>query len=476
MAEHASSTSLNTATSSVFTDISAVQQPQLRRASRRSFSETRSHAGSQGTLHSSGQSTSMTRHQRTSSASSLLAPSSTTTQSEKHIVRLASVLRPHRHQSPTNQKRGVSVRARAATDISADYVTVGPCEIQPPIPDNTQPSSRNTAEGTFRARKRSLSVGGENTCCGFYARQIEQYGLEPLLSSPLGICYFMASLISTFSPELLLFYLEAEHYRTAPFENDMQRTRYAKGIYKAFVSQRASLENNTSDSIRLRIAAVLHSSEPASPSIFHEAQVHVRMLLEQEFASFRQRPLYKTMLAELSLPRKDVPSQHARAVGAIYDSLFASYGVHNLPAGKTHMVLSEAPLFIKFRDMDLTSTNQRVALSAWLCRITTRLLDMPLPASQNDSCVPLKPPLSAPPVDLLPATNCASPLARTDSAPPARSTKKVTKQKSMQRLRFRFQLDSGSSNIQHDSSGPPSAPATVKSRWESLWSSRRHKK
>ncbi|KAJ2632557.1 hypothetical protein H4R22_001161 [Coemansia sp. RSA 1290] len=472
MAENVHRTAPNTAISSVFTDI---QQPQLRRASRRSFSETHSHADAPGALHSSDQISSMTRHQRTSSASSLLAPSNVAAQPEKQIVRLASVLHPRRRQIPTSQQQ-VSVRARAATDISADYVKVGLNEIQAPVPGSTQPNACNTAEGVFRARKRSLSVGGENTCCGFYARQIEQYGLEPLLGSPLGTCYFMASLISSFSPELLLFYLEAEHYRSAPFENDMQRTRYAKGIYKAFVSQRASLENNTSDSIRLGIAAVLHSSEPASPSLFHEAQAHVRMLLEQEFASFRQRPLYKTMLAELSLPHKDVASQHARAVTAIYDSLSTSYGVHSIPAGKTCMVLSEAPLFIKFRDMDLTSANQRIALSAWLCRITTRLLDMPLPSTHNGSCVSLKPPLSAPPADLLPATSYTSPLARTDSAPSARSAKKVTKQKSMQRLRFRFQFDAGSANAQQNNSGPPSAPVTVKSRWESLWSSRRHKK
>ncbi|KAJ2451747.1 hypothetical protein EV183_003404 [Coemansia sp. RSA 2336] len=473
MAENVHSTASNTAASSVFAD---VQQSQLRRASRRSFSETRSHAGASGALRSSGQTTGMTRHQRTSSASSLLAPSHAAVPSEKQIVRLASVLHPRRHQSPSKQlQQQVSVRARAATDISADYVKVGLNETQPPAPGSTQTNACGAADGAFRARKRSLSVGGENTCCGFYARQIEQYGLEPLLGSPLGTCYFMASLISSFSPELLLFYLEAEHYRSAPFENDMQRTRYAKGIYKAFVSRRASLENNTSDSIRLRIAAVLHSSEPASPSLFLEAQAHVRMLLEQEFASFRQRPLYKTMLAELSLPRKDVTSQHARAVKSIYDSLSSSYGVHSLPAGKTRMVLSEAPLFIKFRDMDLTSPNQRIALSAWLCRITARLLDMPLPSSHNGSCVSLKPPLSAPPEDLLPAANCTSPLARAESAPP-RSAKKVIKQKSMQRLRFRFQFDTGSANAQQNDNGPPSAPVTVKSRWESLWSSRRHKK
>ncbi|KAJ2541778.1 hypothetical protein IWW35_005715 [Coemansia sp. RSA 1878] len=129
--------------------------------------------------------------------------------------------------------------------------------------------------------------------------------------------------------------------------------------------------------------------------------------------------------------------------------------------------------------MDLTSSELLVALPAWLCRTTVRLLDTPMPSSRDDMRLALRSPLSAPPIDLLPTTAVASapPTARA-IVPSATNitTKKASKQKSMQRLRFRFQLDSNSTNSHHrGSSGPSSAPATVKSRWESLWSSRRRK-
>ncbi|KAJ1933195.1 hypothetical protein GGF37_006808, partial [Kickxella alabastrina] len=66
----------------------------------------------------------------------------------------------------------------------------------------------STAGGTFRPRKRSLSVGGENSCRDFFARQIEQYGLQSLLTSPVGVCYLLASTILGYCSENLLFYLE----------------------------------------------------------------------------------------------------------------------------------------------------------------------------------------------------------------------------------------------------------------------------
>ncbi|KAI7833084.1 hypothetical protein BX661DRAFT_124151, partial [Kickxella alabastrina] len=102
---------------------------------------------------------------------------------------------------------------------------------------------------TFRPRKRSLSVGGENSCRDFFARQIEQYGLQSLLTSPVGVCYLLASTILGYCSENLLFYLEVEHYRAAKFSSNERRTRYATGIYKAFISNRAALEINISHAV-----------------------------------------------------------------------------------------------------------------------------------------------------------------------------------------------------------------------------------
>ncbi|KAJ2148067.1 hypothetical protein EV176_004283 [Coemansia sp. RSA 451] len=452
---------------------------QAQRLGRRSFSESHTQSDTIGFTHSSRESKRLS-HQRTISASSPASSADTTSWPEKRSVRIAGVLRTSLRRSPDAELRP-AMRARAVTDISTDYVAVsiGAGDGQTITRRDSRPASREAVEDTFRARKRSLSVGGENSCCDFFARQIEKYGLEPLLTSPVATCYFLASLISSFAPESLLFYLEAEHYRTGSFSDDARRTRYAKGLYKAFISQRAPMEINISHIMRLRVTDVFRNAEPVTLSLFQETQAHVRVLLEQEFSQFRQRPSFNHMLSELSSARKDTHSQHAHAVAAVYDALSATYGVHSLPASKTHLVQTEAPLFTKFVDMDLTSSELLVALPAWLCRTTVRLLDTPMPSSRDDMRLALRSPLSAPPIDLLPTTAVASapPTARAIVPSATNSTtKKASKQKSMQRLRFRFQLDSNSTNSHHrGSSGPSSAPATVKSRWESLWSSRRRK-
>ncbi|KAJ1734971.1 hypothetical protein LPJ61_000790 [Coemansia biformis] len=387
--------------------------------------------------------------------------------------------------------------ASLAATASSSSATIGHAAAQAPC--------------TFRPRKRSLSVGGENGCCNFFARQVEQYGLQPLLTSPVATCYFLASTISNYTPETLLFYLEAEHYRTASFPDNDRRTRYAKGLYKAFISHRAPLEINISHAMRLRITGTFRATEPATPAIFQETQAHALGLLEQDFAQFRQRPLFRRMMADLSTPpvaaaaagaaaAASAPSlrtggrvQHLRAVAAVYDALATTYGIHCLPPGKPRLVESEAPLFTKFADMDLTSTELLTALPAWLCRTTIRLLDTPMPSSHEElghmlraTCGPAPRPPTADPTVLAPPR--ASPVAAVASEPAAAhaepadspacvdgSAKKASKQKSLQRLRLRFLSEPADSQARHDTSGPASAPATVRSRWDSLWGSRRRR-
>ncbi|KAJ2384523.1 hypothetical protein GGI23_006912, partial [Coemansia sp. RSA 2559] len=191
-----------------------------------------------------------------------------------------------------------------------------------------------SALGTFRPRKRSLSVGGENVCRDFFVRQIEQYGLQSLLTSPVAVCYFMASAISNYSPETLLFYLEAEHYRSANFASNDRRTRYAKGLYKAFISNRAPLEINISHGMRQRITQAFRNDSEVTTGMFKETQDHVYSLLEQDYSTFRQRTLFRRMMAELSSSptpggsssRKETQMLHIRAVSAIYDALSKTYG------------------------------------------------------------------------------------------------------------------------------------------------------
>ncbi|KAJ2753888.1 hypothetical protein IWQ56_006562, partial [Coemansia nantahalensis] len=334
--------------------------------------------------------------------------------SAKHTGRLASVLRTGLRRGPTPRTGPpATTRARAATDISTDYVSVSMAtdRHQPgasigegghdtPTPVACSPESQipalpaavsagaatvshasAAALGAFRPRKRSLSVGGETGGHDFFARQIEQYGLQPLLTSPVATCYFLASNISNYTPETLLFYLEAEHYRTASFADSDRRTRYAKGLYKAFISHRAPLEINISHTMRLRITSAFRSGEPATPDIFQETQAHTYALLEQDFAQFRQRPLFRRMMAGLAAAaapsssagtagrsgsplRQGMYAQHLRAVAAVYDALTSTYSIHSLPAGKVHLVEAEAPLFTKFADMDLTSTELATALPA----------------------------------------------------------------------------------------------------------------
>ncbi|KAJ2888732.1 hypothetical protein GGI21_006686, partial [Coemansia aciculifera] len=63
---------------------------------------------------------------------------------------------------------------------------------------------RAPGDSAFRPRKRSLSVGGEQACGDFFARQIEQYGLAALLTSPVGTCFLLASAVLSYSPEIVL--------------------------------------------------------------------------------------------------------------------------------------------------------------------------------------------------------------------------------------------------------------------------------
>ncbi|KAJ1960501.1 hypothetical protein GGI12_003767 [Dipsacomyces acuminosporus] len=427
----------------------------------------------------------------------------------------------------------------------------------------------------FRPRKRSLSVGGENMCRDFFARQIEQYGLQSLLSSPVAVCYFMASTISTFSPENLLFYLEAEHYRTASFPSEDRRRRYAKGLYKSFISHSAPLEINISHSMRQHITQVFRSNEPITSALFQETQNHAYALLDQDFALFRQRPLFNRMMAELSSAstatgtsqRKDNQNQRLRAVSALYDALSKTYGVYSLPLNKSKLIETEMPSFTKFADMELTSADVKVALPAWLSRTTIRILDTPMPSSYEEwcqlqrlasesasqlpysrpsmsSCGPqllasppstqhkqllhffgggsssslvskLRPSIQsssfsasastqstidavdanqshvpAPPMPTIPFTAAPSAVASShqESMP-----KKANKQKSLQRLRSKLQFEA---DAQASSAMPPSSsqtdiastmhasaaaaaaslpPPSAKSRWGSLWGSRRRK-
>ncbi|KAI8319525.1 hypothetical protein GQ54DRAFT_306225 [Martensiomyces pterosporus] len=553
----------------------------------------------------------MRLHQRTTSASSLTSATLMLTANSspsptKRANRFASALRSGLSRSSTqsNLLRPTAATlvpillAKASTTVSTTSdsssiqcsVSAAPCMVPPPLsaPSTSashpqQPGAILAAEpsagtcavcapvydddagplaapsGGFRPRKRSLSVGGENMCRDFFARQIEQYGLQSLLTSPVAVCYFMASTISNFSPESLLFYLEAEHYRTANFPSEDRRKRYAKGLYKAFISHSAPLEINISHSMRQRITQVFRSGGPITPTLFQETQSHTYALLDQDFALFRQRTLFNRMVTELSsastatgtAPRKDSQTQRLRAVAALYDALSKTYGVYSLPPSKSTLVESEMPSFTKFADMELTSTDVKIALPAWLCRTTIRLLDTPMPSSYEESCqlqrsagesasqLPytrqsvstcgpssiasstgsqhrrVSPSLSAS-SSLLVArkTPAARPSSSSQSAsdsiegqgspeqqqqqeghvlvPPElpssaaaispavvsheSTAKKANKQKSLQRLRTKFQLE-GSTAVAAQSSTAPSPLSTLhaKSRWGSLWGSRRRK-
>ncbi|KAJ1814048.1 hypothetical protein LPJ75_002934, partial [Coemansia sp. RSA 2598] len=238
------------------------------------------------------------------------------------------------------------------------------------IPSSSPGADPISSSGAYRPRKRSLSVGGESSCGAFFVRQVEQYGLQAVLASPVAVCYFLASAIAGYSPENLLFYLEAEHFRTASFSSDERRLRYAKGLYKAFVSHRSPLEINISHAMRQRILRAFQSGAPVPVLMFDETQAHAYALLEGEFANFRQRPLFQRMLADLAVAtpsRKDALAQHSRAVAAIFEALASTYGIRTIAPSKALLVESEMPAFTKFADMDLTSTEMRLALPAWLC-------------------------------------------------------------------------------------------------------------
>lgn len=285
-----------------------------------------------------------------------------------------------------------------------------------------------------KPRKRSLSVGAEQMCRDFAARQIEQCGLSALLESPAGVCYLLSMAIGNYSPETLLFYLEAEHYRRANFGANERRTRYAKGLYKAFISHRAPLEINISHAVRQRITHVLRAASQAPPpaDLFQEAQGHAYSLLEQDYIQFRQQPLFVRMKTDLGTPFNE---QAKHAVSVVYDHLSRSYGVQSLPPDKPRLVESEAPHFIKFADMDLTSIDIRIALPAWLCRTTIRLLNTPLPSTRQEMNQLLRNSESAsssPTTHNQPSSSASS---------PTKHKPLPTKQRSMQRLRVRLQHD-----------------------------------
>ncbi|KAJ1938947.1 hypothetical protein FBU59_004284 [Linderina macrospora] len=175
------------------------------------------------------------------------------------------------------------------------------------------------------------------------------------------------------------------------------------------------------------------------------------------------------MLHELAAPRKDAAP---RAVAALYDALASTYAVHRLPAGKHKLVMAESPAFVKFADMELTSGDLSVALPAWLCRTTVRLLDVAMPETpeeagllrRTDAQTSLA--YSRPSVSV-PAPSPRVHLARKTSSA-CESDKKAVKQKSFQRLRTKLHADAAEPN------SPPSPP--MKPRWvASLLGSRRRK-
>ncbi|KAJ1907262.1 G-protein signaling regulator protein [Coemansia sp. IMI 209127] len=455
---------------------------------------------------------------------------------------------------PSTASTGASGLLSAASTISASSpvvsVDAAGAQYQPLFCDSDV-GAATSALGTFRPRKRSLSVGGENACHDFFVRQIEQYGLQSLLTSPVAVCYFMASAISNYSPETLLFYLEVEHYRSANFASNDRRTRYAKGLYKAFISNRAPLEINISHGMRQRITQAFRNDSEVTTGMFKETQDHAYALLEQDYSTFRQRPLFHRMMAELSSSptpggsssRKETQMLHTRAVSAIYDALSKTYGVYTLSASKSKLVESEMPTFTKFADMDLTSTELKTALPAWLCRTTVRLIDTPMPVSYEQMCqlqrnggelpsqttcvcpattathvqsssiggdmqatllppnLPLllthSPVLTSLPLELLsrhttsesedimhPAARHGAVTMPTASASctghassDTKHNKKANKQKSLQRLRFKFQTDPSNTSRQKsiDNSQDSTLLPPTKSRWESLWSARRRK-
>ncbi|KAJ2780985.1 hypothetical protein H4R18_003135 [Coemansia javaensis] len=467
-------------------------------------------------------------HHRTMSAASLVpeppsADAAAPPWPGRRPGRLATVLRTGLRRAPSTRERPLpGTRARAATGISTDYVSVSvadrPATAVPPAASAVCPASAvcsggiglgigspaadlciSHMQGAFRPRKRSLSVGGEGDCHAFFVRQVEQYGLQPLLTSPVATCYFLASAISSYTPETLLFYLEAEHYRSASFSDGERRTRYAKGLYKAFVSHRAPLEINISHTMRQRITSAFRAGGPAPLTLFQETQAHAHALLEQDFVQFRQRPLFRRMMADLASLRRDPRLLSLRAVAAVYDALASTYGIRALPAGKPRLVQAEAPLFVKFADMDLTSTDLGVALPAWLCRTSIRLLDTPMPSSHEElshmlrlatRCVPaatvaVRAPPSQPPsgsavVALLPPLPPPPPPPAT-SEPPAPAegpAKKAVKQKSLQRLRLLLHPDPEPRKAAHSENegrAEPPPPSTVRSRWDALWGSRRRR-
>ncbi|KAJ2634500.1 hypothetical protein GGF40_004168 [Coemansia sp. RSA 1286] len=385
------------------------------------------------------------RHQRAASASSLAKPEETEAHACPHTH---SQFHPHLHTHlhPHSLLTPLGLRARTATATAADYAS-GAAGLPSPPATASSSGTASTDAGAFRPRKRSLSVGGESGSGAFFVRQVEQYGLAAVVAAPAAVCYLLAAAISAYSPENVLFYLEAEHFRSASFGGDERRLRYAKGLYKAFVSRRAPLEINISHAMRQRVLAAFRSGAPVAASMFDETQAHAYALLEADFASFRQRPLYQRMLADLGAAaqsRNDVRAQHARAVAAMVDALTATYGVRGVAPSKALLARAEAPAFAKFADLDLTSTDLRVALPAWLSRTAIRLLDTPLPSASEPS--PSPPPLPAEP-------------------------SKASRQRSLPRLRFRFQQDA-SAAAAPDS---PPAPPSVRTRWDSLWGARRRK-
>ncbi|KAJ1719212.1 hypothetical protein LPJ53_005984 [Coemansia erecta] len=390
-----------------------------------------------GLGHGHGQRGSTRRaHQRAASASAAAAAPalSSAPPAATHGARFASAFRDSAWPGP---------RMRTATAAAAAGQA-------PESPAGSPPGSAATPP--FRPRKRSLSVGGEQGCGAFFARQIDAYGLQALLASPVAVCYLLAAAVAGFSAESLLFYLEAEHFRSAPFASAARRLRYAKGLYKAFVSRRAPLEINISHAMRQRVVAAFRSdAPPLPPTLFAETQAHVYSLVEADFARFRQGALYGAMLAGLAAAAPARCSAASAAAAAVFDALAATYAVRRPPLASTRLAEAERPAFTKFADLDLTSADVAVALPAWLCRTTVRLLGALPPAAEA----------AAEPA-------AAEPAAAEPAAPAA-------KQKSLQRLRLRFQSDAAPPAAQLPSPPPSASAASPRFRWDALWSSRRRK-
>ncbi|PVU87313.1 hypothetical protein BB559_006107 [Furculomyces boomerangus] len=210
--------------------------------------------------------------------------------------------------------------------------------------------------------------------------------LTSILNNNISLSYLFVSLIIDFSPEVILFFLEAREFSNNINVSKESRKKHAQIIWNAFIRKSAPLEININSSIRQHLLEEINK-DTISPDVFSKPQAHMFNLLESTLINFIQKPIYNQMVDNItSINISKSKTQHCELYVAaqISNALKKTYGIFITTQKNTHPVPGPSVL----NEHALTSSDLRTSLEAWAQTFVNRYLQMPLPTHES-TCITL---------------------------------------------------------------------------------------